>query len=445
MTQLRWQPTTPVGQWRPEHDALSPTRRPAMSVTLLTGLFLVALAGRITPDRAGISIGVDDLRRPACAVLLTAALIWQAEQWARGTARPWPRFFHAFTALIAVQILSALWAPWGARVETAVWDLVLLWVIVLLAATFTAGDPRRAARTVLVLMLAAGLIYAVAGLHAGPQLQGRVSAFGGGPNVYVRVVSLAAIAAVTLAVATRRWWLLLPVPVLGAAAVLSGSRGGLVALVGAATAFFVFFLRRRRTTVLAATLLLGGAAGWAVWQVMGASFVTLAATRYNAGMLEANGYSERPELLSIAWQMFREHPVAGAGMDAFNAATGMGYPHNLLAGLAAEAGILGVGLLLLVIYQWCRDGRPWSVVPPEQVGCAVGAVYVLLASMFSGDYYDTRFCWILAVVAVARTRPRPRRWPTGERLAWPGEDRRADVGHLVRRGGRGGGRVRPGR
>ncbi|MEU2616271.1 O-antigen ligase family protein [Micromonospora sp. NPDC007271] len=406
---------------RPELLATPPAARPALSVTWVTALFVVALAGRITPDRAGLpDLGVGDLRKTAFAVLAFMAVLWQVELWHRVAARPWPRLLIPFTALIAAQLASALWAPWAARVEQVTWDLLLLWLLVICTAAFTAADPPRAARILLALTLAAGIIYALAGLQAGPQAQGRMSAFGGGPNVFVRVMCLAVIAAITLAVASRRWWLLAPVPVLAVAAVLSGSRGGLIAAVAAATVFFVFFLRRRRTAVLAATLLLGSAAGWAVWEVMGAAVEALAATRYNTTALDANGYSERPELLTAAWDLFRQHPIAGAGMDAFNAATGMNYPHNYLAGLAAETGIVGVGLLMWAVVRWCRDGHPWKTATPEQIGCAVAAVYVLAASMFSGGYYDTRFFWIFAVVAVGRHHPRPHTIPQPKGIPWRG-------------------------
>ncbi|MEU7170225.1 O-antigen ligase family protein [Micromonospora tulbaghiae] len=401
---------------------MTPTDQPRLSPTWLTVLFLIALAGRTTPERLGLPhlpTGSDP-RIPAYLLLAGVTLIWQVQQWATGNARPWPRFLIPFTALIAVQVASAGWAPPGARITEHLWDLGLLWLLVVCTAALTAPDPQRAARILLTLTLTAGIVYALAGIAAGPGLQGRVSAFGGGPNVFVRVVCLAAIAAVTLAVARRRWWLLAPIPLLAVAAVLSGSRGGLVAAVAAATIWFVFFLRRRRLPVLAATLTAGAVAGWAVWQFAGPALAALAGDRFNPAIVQANDYSGRPELLTVAWHMFTTHPVLGAGMDAFNAETGMNYPHNYLAGLAAETGITAVALLVWAIIRWCRDAPPWTRATPEQVGCAVAAVYILAASMFSGDYYDTRFAWLFAVVAVAQHHPRPH--PTGQPkgIPWQG-------------------------
>ncbi|MER7459784.1 O-antigen ligase family protein [Micromonospora sp. NPDC126480] len=366
----------------------------------------MALAGRATPERLGLPMGGDmDLRIPGCAALFAAALLWQISQSARGQARQWPRMFHLFTALIALQISAAFWAPSGARIEQATWDLLSLWILVLITVVFSAGDPRRAARILLALLLAAGIAYAVAALVTGPQLGGRYSAFGGGPNIFVRVVALGIIASVGLFAISRKWWLLIPLPLLAAAAVLSGSRGGLVALVGAATAFFVLFARRR-FVLLVGTLVIGGAVSWGVWSLVGARFEEVAERRYSTTGIQQGDFSARPELLSHAWEMFKRNPITGAGMDSFQVEVGFGYPHNYFAGLAAETGLVAILLAVLVIGSWWRQGRRWSAAPGEQITCAVGAIYVLLASMFSGDYFDTRFCWILAVVAVLGARPK---------------------------------------
>ncbi|MFI7488919.1 O-antigen ligase family protein [Micromonospora echinaurantiaca] len=389
-----------IGPDWPREASTPRHRQPGLPVTLLIALFIVALAGRFTLDRAGFSIySGQDLRTPACLGLLGVTLVWHVSQTVRGQVQRWPWFFLIFSALIGVQMLAFLWAPFGARTDKALWDLLTLWILVLVTTALTAGDPQRAARVLLILMLVAGMAYAVAALAAGPQSQGRYSAFGGGPNVFVRVVAMGLIASIALAVLSRRWWLLLPLPLLGAAAVLSGSRGGLVALIGAATIFFVFFARRR-ASILLGTVLVGGLSAWLVWATVGERFASVAETRYSNAGIQSSDYSTRPELLSAAWSMFLEHPVAGAGLDSFYAAIGFGYPHNYLAAVAAETGLIGLGLLALAVCRWWWDGRPWSAISKEQIGCAVAAIYILLTSMFSGDYFDTRFFWILAVVAV---------------------------------------------
>ncbi|MFF4892733.1 O-antigen ligase family protein [Micromonospora chersina] len=376
------------------------------SVTLLTLLFVLALAGRFSLDRAGLpTYGIHDLRIPAYALLLLMVLLWQVDRSVNGLARPWPRVFALFSMLIALQLASAFWAPDGARLQKAGWDLIALWFLVLVATVLAAADPRRAARTLLVLMLVAALVYALGALATGPQGQGRYSAFGGGPNVFVRVISLGIIASIGLSVVWRRWWLLLPIPLLVVAAVLSGSRGGLIGLVGAGTAYFVVFARRR-LSILLGTLVAGGLAVWAVSYFVDTWLATMVETRYSSTGIQSSDFSARPELLRSAWRIFLDHPLLGGGLDSFYATVGIGYPHNYLAGLAAESGLPALVLIGFTAACWWRDGRPWTSVPKEQLTCAVGAIYVLIAAMFSGDHFDTRFCWILAVVAVLRPGPR---------------------------------------
>ena len=397
-------------RWRP-----APASR--VSIPLLTALFVVALAGRFSLDRVGLpTYGVPDLRVPGCILLVLGTLGWYARRWARGLRPAWPPpMVLLFTALIGVQLVSALWAPPGARLGKVGWDLAVLLVLVLAAMVLSADDPARAARVLLVLMLAAALVYALGAILTGPQALGRYSAFGGGPNVFVRVVCLGTIAAVTLGAARRGWLLLMPVPLLAAAALLSGSRGGLVALVGAAVAFLVLFAPRIRLGYLIAVGAVGTLGTWAVWTLLtrGAAATavatTMAGNRYSISGVQQGGFSDRRMLFSWAGRLFLDHPVSGAGLDGFYATFDVGDPHNYLLALAAEGGIVAVGLALAAALACWRGGRPWAAASREQIGCAVAAVYVAVASSFSGDYYDTRFLWIFAVVAVLRPTGAPSR------------------------------------
>ena len=397
----------------------APSSGSPVSVTLLAALFVVALAGRFSLDRVGLpTYGVPDLRVPGCVLLVLGTLGWYAKRWVSGP-RPSgpPPMVLFFSALIGVQLMSALWSPPGARLGKAAWDLVALLLLVLVATALSAGDPARAARVLLVLMLGAAVLYTVGALLAGPGDQGRYSAFGGGPNVFVRVVCLGIIAAVTLARFRRGWLLLLPLPLLAAGAVLSGSRGGLLSLVAAGVAFVVLFPRRVRVAYLIIVVAILALSAWTVSILPGNAPQTMAGNRYSVGGVQQGGFSSRPMLISRAWSLFQDHPLSGGGLDSYHATFGFVYPHNYLLALAAESGVVAVALFLAAAVRFWCDGRPWSAAPREQVGCAVAAIYVAVASNFSGDYFDTRFFWILAVVALLRTpeeqglgnRPVPRR------------------------------------
>ena len=388
----------PVRRW------WTPTPASRMSVPLLTALFAVALAGRFSLDRVGLpTYGVPDLRVPGCILLLLGTIVWYVKRWAHGIRPSWPPpMVLLFTALIGVQLVSALWSPPGARLGKVAWDLLALLILVLAAAVLSAGDPARAARVLLVLMLGAAIVYTVGALLASPDGQGRYSAFGGGPNVFVRVVCLGIIAAVTLARIRGGWLLLLPLPLLASGAVLSGSRGGLVSLVAAGVAFVVLFPGRVRVAYLIAVVALVTLSAWAVSILPDGASQEMAGDRYSVSGVQQGGFSSRPMLLARAWSLFADHPVSGAGLDSYHALSGLTYPHNYLLGLAAESGVVAVALFLAAAVRFWRDGRPWSAAPREQVGCAIAAIYIAVASNFSGDYYDTRFFWILAVVALLR-------------------------------------------
>jgi len=378
---------------------------PRLSITLMAALFIVALAGRFQMERDFPIIGtVTDLRLPGCLLLAIAAFFWRISRFRQEDSIAWPRFLSIFTLLIGFQLLSALWSPADARVAQAAWNLAALWIIVVATAAFATGDPERAARVLLTLAFATGIVWSIAALAAGPQTQGRYAAFGGGPNVFVRVVCLAIIASVTLAAVKRRWTLFLPLPFLAAMAILSGSRGGVVAFITAAIAFMLFLAPRRRLSLAMGTIIVGSLVAWASWTLLGDDMATLIDGRYTVSAVQQGNFSTRPLLFSYAWSTFLERPLSGAGLDSYFVNFGVDYPHNYMLAIAAESGIAAVALAALTFIYWWRDGRPWSHAPKAQIGCAVAAIYIALASNFSGDHYDTRFMWIFAVVATLRPR-----------------------------------------
>jgi O-antigen ligase len=379
-----------------------------LSVFLITALFVVALAGRFSLDNGDKSSYIpSDLRVVGCLLLLVGALFWLPRPEERQPGRRTiPASLVLACALIGLQLLSAFWSPPGARTGQVVWDLTALLILVFATAVVARIDPARAARVMLGLALLAAIVYALAALAAGPQIEGRYSAFGGGPNVFVRVICMGVIASVTLAARGRRWPLLVPLPLLLLAAALSGSRGGLLALAVSLVAFIILFAKRRRIAYLAGTAFAGALLTFLAWMFFRPLLAPLIENRYSASGLERGDFSTRPQLLRSAWSLFLDHPLIGNGLDAFYATFGIGYPHNYLAALASEGGIVAVGLAGIVAVQWWRDGRPWSSVSLEQKACAVIAIYVATASQFSGDYYDTRFMWIFGALAVL---PQPAR------------------------------------
>lgn len=394
----------------------SPTLKAACSPAAIATLYIAALAGRFTLSRAGVDVDpwLDDARIWLCAPAVAAAVGWRYSRTHGPTPRRWTPAARALACLLALYTLSAGWSVPPARLADRLTDLAALGILLACAATVSAVDGERAAQLMLRLAWGAGLVYACAGIVAGGGDQGRYAALGGGPNVFVRVVAVGVLAAVALALSARpgcRWWWLAPVPLLILAAVLSGSRGGVAAL--AATAVLVLPVAARGRLSVGA--LVGACAAMALagcitWRLAGERAADVTA-RYGVTALEGNGYSNRPDLLARAQAIFAEHPIAGGGLDAYWARGGwlinMGYPHNIVANIAVDVGLLGLTAAAAAVWLFWRAGRPWHRMPLERLGCAAAAVYILLASQFSGDLYDTRMAWIFAVFAVNRARRHP--------------------------------------
>ncbi|MGX6603121.1 O-antigen ligase family protein [Micromonosporaceae bacterium Da 78-11] len=370
-------------------------------------LILVAIGGRFTLDRAGfVDLAWVDLR----VIGVVVALVVLAVDVARRPHLPGvlrrEGWLVATVLFFLFQIASGLWAPPASRVGPQTLDLVLLAVLTITFYVYTIGDPVVVVRTTFLLFFVAAVVFALAALFInGPGDQGRYSAFGGGPNVFVRIEILGVISAVALYLFHRRWWPLLAVPLFLLAAVLSGSRAGLLA--GAAVGAFALFKIRRRLTagpVVAAGVVLVAAVG-VIWAVAPPSFTNLFQERFVEQTVQQHYLSDRTSIWQAAWRLAVEHPIAGAGLDGFYGLIGVNqgveYPHNYVLGVAAEGGLIGIGLLTAAIVLWTFTVRGGGT-HPQLTGLAVSAaVFVALSSLFSGDYYDARLAWMFAALAAA--------------------------------------------
>jgi len=384
---------------------VKPRQDPLLGPTLM--MLVVALGGRFTLDRAGLpALAWLDLRLVGLALAL-ALVFLQLRRPAPEEAQPGRRVAAGWLIVALMffgfQIASSWWAPPGARVGPLCLDIVAMATLTIGLYLVARQAPVLTARRVLWFFWAVGVLFAMASLAAGPGVQGRYAAFGGGPNVFVRIQVLALVAVVALVAAGATARLLWSVPLFVVAAVLSGSRGGLLAglVVG-----FAVVLRggwRTRRFALAGILLAGTGTAVAYLALPPAhALITDRFLQQTAGQ----GYlSDRPQIFGGAISLFRSHPIAGAGLDGFHAligaAAGIEYPHNYLLAVAAEGGMVGLVLLGFSAVLWVirvRAARPWG---PEIAAMVVGTGYIALASLFSGDYYDARLAWACAAVAAA--------------------------------------------
>jgi O-antigen ligase len=296
-------------------------------------------------------------------------------------------------------------------VETAV-DVAAAAALTVAVYALARRDPEGVARRTLWFLLGAGLVFAAAAFAGGGGAQGRFAAFGGGPNVFVRIEVLGALAAVTLLLLGASRWLLLALPPLVVGAVASGSRGGLLAALVVLAVLAVRAGPRARGLGVA-----GVAASAAVLLVAARLYAPvgdLVRSRFVEQTVEQQYSSGRTSIWEGSLELLAQHPLWGAGLDGFYGTLGQSrgivHPHNYLLAVAAETGLLGLALLTLTVLAWLVTVRGSGSGGPRDVlrrAMTAGVLFVAVASMFSGGYYDARLAWCFAAIAAALAVPPP--------------------------------------
>jgi O-antigen/teichoic acid export membrane protein/O-antigen ligase len=367
-------------------------------------LMVVMISGRFTLDRAGFAeLAWVDLRVVGLAV--ACGLILVDLRLCGGLKGHQPAgWIVAAMLFFGYQGLSIGWAPAGAQLASGAIDLACLAVLVFAVYLHARTWPERAGWRVMWLFWVSGVVFGLgAFLVTGPGEQGRYAAFGGGPNVFVRIEVLGLIAVFALVIHGASKHLLWSVPLLFAGALASGSRGGLLAAGMVAGAAVLAGRRQaRRVALVAAT----GALGVLILIYrLGLPGAGLIRTRFVEQTLQEGYVSDRPTIYVSAVDLAREHALLGVGLDGWRVLIGdqlgIVYPHNYLLAIAAEGGVIGLVLFGTAVGLWLRHmmkARPWSLLTKSLVGATA---FITLASMTSGDYYDSRLAWCCCALAAA--------------------------------------------
>ncbi len=373
---------------------------------LVLGLFGVALMGQFTLDRLDIEqFGELDLRLAAFPALIAAVLLWRFQPGHRGYRHVWPSTSLWAIAMVGYLALTAFWAPHEARISESLTDLTFLGLLIVVATVVSAPDPARARRLTLTTMYIAAVVYALAGLLIGEtDGQGRITAFAGGPNVYTRVVLLGVVAAIALTALCGRRLFLLAIPLLVPGALLAASRGAIVAALATLVVFGVLTWRRWSLRAIGSAVLVTAGTLVATWSLLPSSAVDVIRLRFVDQVFQRNELSGRPRLISQALTIFVDDPLIGAGLDSYFVRFGLGvgltYPHNLVLDLAATGGVIALAIFGIFVVALLRDSRPLRTMTADQLAMLLSACYLGAASMFSGEFYDSRFFWVFAVLAV---------------------------------------------
>lgn len=311
--------------------------------------------------------------------------------------------------LLLYMIGSVAWAPSEDLATYKAYELSLIGVV--MAATIWTlprlhpeGLHRSMWMTMLGLCFLLAMVTLLWGMHAD-----RVAALGGGPNTFGRAMALMCLACMTFGYAgSRAWtWLWLAIWMLGLIlVVLSGSRGALLAGTMAMLVTFTLFRMKitRKIVVLASTAIL------VVATLTMTEIGQRTAQRFQHRIVELTferaHTAGRERLFQQAIEIGAEHPILGTGAGGYNALTGDHYPHNWFLELFAEGGAialtLGIVMLALVaagLWRWRQ------YLDPGMVGAFV---LFFLFAQFSGELFDARGLFLMAVIALMpRYEPAP--------------------------------------
>lgn len=373
-------------------------------VISLMAVYVTMLAGRFTLDRVMAVDFAIDLRWPLITATGLIVAMWFAASAPRLQARTSMTGMIFFLCWAMWMTISGAWAVPSSDTMGTFENFVLLAALTALGIAVVSRLPLSAFGALWWLLFATAAVY-LAGAVALGGVSGRLSAFGGGPNVFVRIMVLGAIAAVALALRGRRSWPLFLAPVFGLGAILSGSRGGVLAAVIVVVLAFIPIMIRlglKRSIWLSVIL---AASALTVPRILGEAQLQLMYTRFIVLPFREGALGSRDVLAEAAFEMFLAHPILGAGVGTFEAQNGLGlHPHNLVLATAAEGGIVGVLLLagtLLAFLIGILRSRPLGV---DGLVLLLCGLYIFGAALFSGDYYDSRFMWFFLAAGVCAAR-----------------------------------------
>lgn len=298
-------------------------------------------------------------------------------------------------------ILTSAWSPPGTDSGSAIEDIFFLVTLVALGWSIMCRLPISSLEKVWQWLVIVGLAYFILAIVAGPDHQGRFSAPGGGPNTFVRIMVAAALASLFQAIAKKRHRFLLAVPIFVVGAVLSGSRGGILS----AAIILIFFsiplakhLKAKRSVALVISII---AVSIPAIQWNDGYVVDFIYQRFVDQTIENRYASGRDIIADQAIDMYASNPIFGVGLNGFSTYDShvtAEYAHNLFLSVLAEGGTIGGIFLIVLLISLIMRSRLNFKSRQVLFSLSVG-LYFLISSMFSGDYFDSRFIWFFLGLA----------------------------------------------
>lgn len=405
--------------------ALAMSRMP-----LAIAIFLVLTFPAHLPGSLGAGA---TLAKPVGALLVLA---WAASALTRRIALPLlpqaePLLFSAIVGLLVFAGASVLWAPEPAQTQTTVGRLLLN--AALLLVTYTAASTRSGFRTIIYGYLVASVVTSSYSLASGHYIaSGRLGGLFD-PNYFaaelIPAIVIACFLFVTAASARMRWIFAAVAGLDLAAFALTQSRGGIVGLVFALLAALVVAGPARPRIVALVMVLAAGGLGY--YFGYKPAHVFQGGTR--AGL--AGTTSGRLDEWQVALRVFEGHPIGGVGLGNYQVVepsyatqnlnlttvrqivTDRLVVHNTYLQMAAELGLVGLGLLLAVLVLPLRLAsralgrldRTLDGLEFHARGLLAGSIGMLVAYVFLSAEFEKPLWLVIALLAVVPTVLRDRK------------------------------------
>ena len=341
-----------------------------------------------------------------------AVLAPQSRRVQMGGVRAWGGMIVSF---VIYMVVTSLWAPAPALATIKSYDLMFVaWSCSLTVVALHFYGSRNTIEGFWGVLFGLGIVLASAGMvsvFTGAVQGGRLSAFGGGPNVYGRNMGLLTLAALRLVFDNRRWVrmpAMVVAPLAALLVLLSGSRGAMLALF--AGVFVYVGLRRAERRVFRAIVLVGIFGLIALATQVGQFALRVFQERFIFLLLAQGYFTHRDTLFVDGIMAGLRNPVGGLGLAGFAELGSEGsYPHNMFVEAFAEGGLLGLSLLCMPFARYVRRWR--SGMGLGDSATVAGLSLLLVSSSISGDLFDARGVFLLLLMAVASQRPDARTQP----------------------------------
>jgi O-antigen ligase len=347
-----------------------------------------------------------------------------------GSLRRWRLADWSVLALVALGLASCFWAEYQ-RVATREWRVVVLEPALLYLLVRHTGRERTRLLPLIDALWLGGVAVALYALAVYPTPQGvieaegvrRARAFYGSPNnlaLYMeRLLPLGIALAAWGCTRWRRWlYGLGALPVL-VALVLTFSRGAWLLGVPAGLLALAWLRGGRMRTVVLVLLVIALLA-----------LIPLARTPRFAGLLDPTSGTTflRISLWQASWDMARDHPLLGVGLDNFlyyyrdyiqpgaEVDRYLSHPHNIALDFWLRLGVGGLALLVALLLAGLRglrralrrgagaDSAPCPVADPQERaalwGLAAGLAATLAHGLIDASFFVIELaCWFLVALA----------------------------------------------